>query len=77
MLSPDFALLVPPVRLRASCATSRAKRFSIGYGSGSIAVLEAQTAVAGLDDSAVVGNPIEQRGSHFGITEHGWPFAEC
>ena len=31
--------------------------------------LEAPTVVAGLDDIAVVGEAIEQRGRHLGITE--------
>ena len=38
--------------------------------------LEAPTVVAGLDDVAVVGEPIEQRGRHLGIAEHARPFAE-
>ena len=32
--------------------------------------------VAGLDDAAVVGNPIQQGGGHFCIAEHRHPFAE-
>src|SRR5215469_13655766 len=43
---------------------------------GSSAVFEAPTLVAGLDDFAVVGQAIEQRGGHLGITEHPRPFAE-
>ena len=39
-------------------------------------VLEAPAVVAGLDDVAVVGQPIEQRGGHLGVAEHGWPFTE-
>jgi hypothetical protein len=39
--------------------------------------LEAPTVIAGLDDVAVVGQAIEQRGRHLGITEDARPFAEC
>ncbi len=42
----------------------------------SSAVLEAPAFVAGLDDVAVVGQAIEQRGGHLGVTEDAWPFAE-
>jgi hypothetical protein len=38
--------------------------------------LEAPTVVAGFDDVAVVGQPIEQRGGHLGVAEHARPFAE-
>ncbi len=40
------------------------------------AVFEAPGLVAGLDDLAVVGQAIEQRGRHLRITEHGRPFTE-
>ena len=40
------------------------------------AVLEAPTVVAGLDDVAVMGQPIEQRGGHLGVAEDARPFAE-
>ena len=40
------------------------------------AVLEAPALVAGLDDVAVVGQTVEQRGRHFRIAEHARPFAE-
>jgi hypothetical protein len=40
------------------------------------AALEAPAVVAGLDDVAVVGQPIEQRGRHLGVPEHAGPFAE-
>ena len=39
-------------------------------------MLEAPALVAGLDDIAVVGQAIEQRGRHFRVAEHAWPFAE-
>jgi hypothetical protein len=34
-----------------------------------IAALEAPAIIAGLDDVAVVGQAVEQRGGHFGVTE--------
>src|SRR6266852_8638747 len=37
---------------------------------------EAPAVIAGLDDVAVVGQAIEQRGRHLGITEDARPFAE-
>ena len=36
-----------------------------------VAALEAPTVVAGLDDVAVVGQAVEQRGGHLGVAEHG------
>src|SRR3546814_6225200 len=42
----------------------------------SASVLEPPAVVAGLDDVAVMGEPIEQRGRHLGVAEHGRPFAE-
>ena len=38
--------------------------------------LEAPTVVAGLDDIAVVGETIEERGRHLGITKDARPFTE-
>ena len=38
---------------------------------------EAPAVIAGLDDVAVVGQAIEQRGRHLGITEDARPFSEC
>src|SRR5207247_302622 len=40
------------------------------------ATLEAPAVVAGLDDVAVVGQAIEQRGRHLGIAEDARPFPE-
>src|SRR5208283_4339650 len=40
------------------------------------AVLEAPALVPGLDDVAMVGEAIEQRGGHFWVAEHSRPFAE-
>ena len=39
------------------------------------AVFEAPGFVAGLDDLAVVGEPVEQRGGHLGVADVG-PFPE-
>ena len=52
----------------------RSRFGSAGWGSGS--VLEAPAVVAGLDDVAVVSEPVEERGGHLGITEDRGPFAE-
>ena len=38
--------------------------------------LEAPALVAGLDDVAVVGEAVEERGRHLGVAEDGGPFAE-
>ena len=38
--------------------------------------LEAPTVIAGLDDIAVVGEAIEERGRHLGITEDARPLPE-
>ena len=40
-----------------------------GWYSG--AVLKAPAFVSGLDDFAVMGQPVEQRGCHLGVAEHG------
>jgi hypothetical protein len=45
-----------------------------GPGRVSAPVSEAPAVVAGLDDVAVMGDAIEQRGRHLGIAEHGRPF---
>src|SRR5205814_1000624 len=42
----------------------------------STAVLEAPTLVAGLDDVAVMREPVQQRRRHLGIDEDARPFAE-
>ena len=43
---------------------------------GSITVLEAPAGVAGLDDVAMIGQPIEHGGGHFGAAEDLWPIGE-
>jgi len=47
-----------------------------GKGLGGLAAFEAPALVAGLDDLAMVSEPVEQRCRHLGVTEHRWPFAE-
>jgi len=42
----------------------------------SATVFEAPAVVAGLDDIAVVGQPIEQRRRHLGVAKYARPFAE-
>ena len=63
---------------RRSGAGGRAGRVplreALRVGSGS--VLEAPAFVAGLDDVAVVGEPVEKCGGHLGVAEDGGPFAE-
>ena len=51
-----------------------AHRGKPGWHSG--AVLEAPALVAGLDDLAVMGEAVEQRGGHLGVAEDARPFAE-
>jgi hypothetical protein len=47
----------------------------LAWASG--AVLEAPALVAGLDDLAMVREPVEERGCHLGVAgEHAWPLAE-
>ena len=41
-----------------------------------VAAFEAPAVVAGLDDVAVVGQAVEQRGRHLGVAEHAGPLAE-
>jgi hypothetical protein len=43
--------------------------------SGRKAAVEAPAIVAGLDDVAVVGEPVEERIGHLGVAEDGGPFA--
>jgi hypothetical protein len=43
---------------------------------GSGAVLEAPALVAGLDDFAVINQPVEERRRHLGIAEDALPFGE-
>jgi hypothetical protein len=41
-----------------------------------VSFLEAPAVVSGLDDVAVVGQSIEQRGRHLGVAEHTRPFTK-
>ena len=41
-----------------------------------VAAFESPVVVTGLDDVAVMGQPAEQRGDHFGAAEHAGPFSE-
>ena len=47
-----------------------------GQAGGSAAVLEAPAVVAGLDDVAVMGEPVEQGGRHLGVAEDARPVGE-
>ena len=47
-----------------------------GTAARSGAVFEAPTLVAGLDDFAVVGQAVEQRGRHLGVAKHTRPLAK-
>ena len=39
-------------------------------------MFEAPAVIAGLDDVAMMGDAIQKRGGHLGITEHGRPLPE-
>jgi hypothetical protein len=41
-----------------------------------VAAFESPAVIAGLDDVAVMGQPVEQRGRHLGVAEHAGPFSE-
>ena len=55
---------------------SRSWRAASGVRRRLCAVLEAPAIVASLDDVAVVGQPIEHGGCHFGVAEHLRPIGE-
>ena len=40
------------------------------WGRVSVAVFESPAGIAGLDDVAVVGQPVEHGGRHLGVAEH-------
>jgi hypothetical protein len=48
--------------------------FACGLGG---TVFEAEAVVAGLQDVAMMGQPIEQRGCHLGVAKDGGPFTEA
>jgi hypothetical protein len=41
-----------------------------------VAALESPAVIAGLDDVAMMGQPVEQRGRPLGVAEHAGPFTE-
>jgi hypothetical protein len=41
------------------------------------AIFEPEAVISGLEDMAVVGEAIEERGGHLGVAEDGGPFAEA
>jgi hypothetical protein len=41
-----------------------------------VAASEAPAVITGLDDVTVMGQPVEDRGRHFGVAERAWPFSE-
>src|SRR3546814_18200033 len=47
------------------------------FGLLSRAVREAEAVVSGLQDVAVVGEPIEECGGHLRVTEHAGPLTEA
>ena len=57
------------MRFAIACAPSRLN--------ASGAVLEAPGFIAGLDDVAVMGEPVQQRGGHLGVAEDARPFGEA
>ena len=59
-----------------ACLPTWATRGGGVRGGGSGAVFEAPALVAGLDDFAVVGEPVEQGRGHLGVAKHARPFAE-
>jgi hypothetical protein len=80
MLSPISRPIVTPL------GRAEAGHLSIAGGgrdqcgpavSRSVAVLEAPAGVTGLDDVAVMGEPIEHGCGHLGVAEHLWPFRKC
>src|SRR3954451_15704471 len=63
--------------MREAVRRSAAHRRRAPCKSGSVAVLEAPAGITGLDDVAVVGEPVEHGGCHFGVTEDLGPVGEC
>lgn len=41
------------------------------------AVFEPEAVVSGLEDMAVMGQPVEQRGRHLGVAEYAGPFGKA
>ena len=70
-LTLDFHLEVTRVDVMSRDAGNWSSLFFFlsGFG-GSGAGPEAEAVIAGLEDVAVVGKPIQQGGGHLGIAEH-------
>ena len=66
-----LAVALAPSELAGVAETARARVVLIV-----VAAFEAPAVVAGLDDVAVVGEAVEQRGRHLGVAEHARPFTE-
>ena len=66
------------VRVGGACEPTGSTRGMGVWGKGlsGFAGSEPPAFVAGLDDVAMVGQLVEERGGHLGIAEHLWPFAE-
>jgi hypothetical protein len=58
----------------SACAPTWIRR--VGGEVQSVAVFEAPTGIAGLDDVAMVRQPIEHGGGHLGVAEHLGPIGE-
>ena len=63
-----------PVSRRRLCTGMAPRNLLRSLGSGT--VLESPACVAGLDNVAVVRQPIEHGGCHFGVAEHLRPIRE-
>ena len=60
------------------CGRGQVPRFLLcRFGVVRGAVLEAEAVVAGLEDVAMMGEPVEQGGRHLCIAEHAGPFTEA
>ena len=84
-LGPQIGIQKGPLCFTLRTISARAVGVFRGCGDGAsagcwlivAAALEAPAVIAGLDDIAVVGQAIEQRGRHLGIAEDARPFTEC
>ena len=63
------------VALGLSAAERAGDAWTAGSGR-SVAVFESPAGVAGFDDIAVVGEPVEHGGGHLGVAEHLGPIGE-
>ncbi len=55
---------------RSSCWGFFLSGFWFGF-----AVLEGEAVIAGRDDVAMMGEPVEERGRHFGVAEYAGPLS--